>query len=72
MMSRQARPWSEREDATLAKIYPSAGIAACEERLGRTRAAIYARAFTLGLTSSREAVDGEGSGPALDVALSRR
>lgn len=50
-MSRCTQPWSEREDATLAKLYPTYGVDVCRERLGRSAAAVYARAFQLGLTS---------------------
>lgn len=50
-MSRFSQQWSEREDATLSKLYLSYGVNVCKERLGRSAAAVYARAFQLGLTA---------------------
>lgn len=52
-MSMRAAPWTEREDTTLAKIYPTHGARACKERLGRSVQAVYARAFQLGLTGEQ-------------------
>lgn len=52
--SKVIRPWAPTEDAHLLSHYPTLGAESCAKALGRSRAAVYNRANTLGLVGKQE------------------
>jgi hypothetical protein len=55
-MSRPTHPWTEREDATLRKLYPTTTAIEIAVQLGRRASQVYTRADKLGLKKEPQAV----------------